>query len=166
MKTHVACTLVLMMTSLLHAETPAIQTFLAPCTAVEAAARPFFSARSIVLLPQPNCPGCFIGKTTDLHDANGKRVATGQAMHLYMEPTKQKSKPVTWFAHSSMDTVAHLTLREENSLCHASLIFHYSWYTAQFLVIVPVDGDPESRPSNLRLEREYLDDLSKHLPAP
>jgi hypothetical protein len=163
MKTHVACTLVLMITSLARAETPALQTFSAPCSAVEATALPFLSARSLVLLPQPNCPGCFIGKTSDLHDAANKKVSTTHALHAYMEPIKRKSNPLAWYAHSSMDTVAHLTFLDVGSTCQTSLIFHYGWYGAQFIVIMPVDGDPESRPSNLRLEKEYLDEMAKHI---
>ena len=157
MNPHAACTLVLMIAPLLSAETSALQTYPTPCSAVEAAALPFFSARSLTLLPQPNCPGCFIGKTSDLHDATGKKVTTRQAMHLYMAPPpKRKSNPIVWHAHSSLDTVAYLTLHEENSACHASLVFHYGWYEAQFLVVMPVDGNTDFRPSNLRLEAVYL----------
>jgi hypothetical protein len=164
MKPHVACTLVLMIAPLLSAETPALQTYPAPCSAVEAAALPFFSTRSLTLLPQPNCSGCFIGKTSDLYDAIGKKVTTNQAIHLYMAPSaKRKSNPIVWHAHSSLDTVAHLTLHEENSACHASLVFHYGWYDAQFLVAMPVNGDTDFRPSNLRLETEYLNEIAKHL---
>src|SRR5271154_3210474 len=159
MKTHVACTLVLMITSLACAENPALQTFPAPCSAVEATALPFFSTRSLTLMPQPNCLGCFIGKTSDLHDAANKKVSTTHALHAYMEPSKRKSNPLAWYAHSSMDTVAHLTFLDVGSTCQASLIFHYGWYGAQFILIMPVDGDSESRPSNLRLEKEYLDEI-------
>ncbi len=32
-----------------------------------------------------------------------------------------------------------------------------------FLVAVSVDGDPASRPSNLRLEKEYLEAIAEHV---
>jgi hypothetical protein len=162
MKTQAACTLVLMMISVMHAETPALHVFPAPCSAVETTAFPFFSGKSLPLSPQNNCPGCFIGKTSTLYDTAGKKVGTTRAMHLYMEPTTRRSNPIVWYEHSSMNTVAHLALREESSTCHVSLLFSYGWYGAQFIVFVPVDGDPESRPSNLRLEKEYLDEIAKH----
>jgi len=149
--------------SALHAETPATQTFPAACSIVEHAAFPFFSARSIVLLPQPDCQGCFIGKTSDLHDSVNKKVSTSRAMHAYMEPTTRKSNPIVWYAHSSMDTVAHLTLQLTGDSCRVSLLFNYSWYGAQFIVVMPVDCDPESRPSNLRLEHEYLAAMTKQI---
>jgi hypothetical protein len=147
---------ILLSVSALHAETPATQTFPAACSIVEHAALPFFSARSIVLIPQSDCQGCFIGKTSDLHDAVNKKVSTSRAMHIYMEPTTRKSNPIVWYAHSSMDTVARLTLKATGDSCQVGLLFNYSWYGAQFIVVMPVDGDPESRPSNLRLEHEYL----------
>lgn len=147
----------------LHAETPATQTFPAACSIVEHAALPFFSARSIVLMRHSECQGCFIGKTSDLHDAANKKVSTSRAMHAYMERTTRKSNPIVWYAHSSLDTVAHLTLQPNGDSCQASLLFNYSWYGAQFIIVMPVDGDPESRPSNLRLEHEYLAAMTKQI---
>jgi hypothetical protein len=148
----------------LQTEIPATLTYPTSCSSIQAAALPFFSARGISLLAQPNCPGCLIGKTSDLHDAANKKISTTHAMHTYMQPTVRKSNPLVWYTHSSMDAVAHLTLLDVGSTCQASLIFHYSWYGAQMIVVMPVDGDSESRPSNLRLEKEYLDEIAKHLP--
>jgi hypothetical protein len=81
-----------------------------------------------------------------------------------MQPTKRKSNPIVWYAHSSIDTIARLTLNPEGPSCRATLLFTYSWYGAQFFIVVPVDGDPESRPSNLQLENLYLDRLAKLTP--
>ena len=163
MKSLAARAIFLLTAASLHAEIPAIQTYPAPCSVVEHAALPFFSTRSLSLMPQPNCLGCFIGKTSDLHDAANKKVSTTHALHAYMEPSRRKSNPLAWYAHSSMDTVAHLTFLDVVSTCQTSLIFHYGWYGAQFIVIMPVDGDPESRPSNLRLEKEYLDAIAARI---
>ncbi len=156
----------LLLTPLLTAQppVPATRTLPIPCVAAESAARPFFSQRSFVLLPEVNCSTCFIAKTSDLHDDAGHRVSASRAMHLYIQPTRQKSNPIVWHAHSSIDTLARLTLTPEANGCRATLLFTYTWYGAQFLTLIPVDGDNETRPSNLRLENLYLDQLAKITP--
>jgi hypothetical protein len=154
-------TIIFLLIPLLHAETAAILTIPASCPATQSAARPFFSQRSLILIPDPICPTCFTAKTSDLHDANAKRVPASRAMRLYMQPTTNKSNPITWYAHSHIDTTAQLSLNPEGTGCRAALLFHFSWYTAQFVTVFPVDGDTESRPSNLHLEKLYLDELAK-----
>jgi hypothetical protein len=158
----------LLLTPLLTAQppVPATRTLPLPCAAAESAARPFFSQRSFVLLPEVNCPTCFIAKTSDLHDEAGHRVSTSRAMHLYIQPTSRKSNAVVWYAHSSIDTLARLTLTPDGNACRATLLFTYTWYEAKFLTVVPANGEDETRPSNLRLENLYLDQLAKITPPP
>jgi hypothetical protein len=120
----------------------------------------------LVLIPEAACPACFVSKTSDLHDADGRRLSAAAAMHRYMQPARRRSNPIVWYAHSSLDTVARLTLSPEDRSCRATLLFTFSWYGAQFFVVIPVDGDSESRPSNLRLEELYLDRLAKSIVPP
>jgi hypothetical protein len=157
----------LLLTSLLNAQppVPATRTLPIPCATAESVARPFFSQRSFVLLPEVNCPTCFIAKTSDLYDDTNHRVSASRLMHLYIQPTKQrKSNPIVWYAHSSVDTLARLTLTPDGNACGVSLLFTYHWYAAQFLTVIPVSGIDETRPSNLRLENLYLDRLVKITP--
>jgi hypothetical protein len=157
----------LLLTPILYAQPPipASRTLPIPCAAAESAARPFFSQRSFVLLPEVNCPTCFISKTSDLHDDANHHVSASRLMHLYIQPTKQrKSNPIVWYAHSSVDAIARLTLTPEGNACHVTLLFTYNWYAAQFLTVIPAGGLDETRPSNLYLENLYLDQLAKITP--
>jgi hypothetical protein len=157
----------LLLTTLLHAQTPipATRTLPIPCVTVESIARPFFSQRSFVLLPEVNCPTCFISKTSDLHDDANHHVSASRLMHLYIQPTRQrKSNPIVWYAHSSVDALARLTLTPEGNACRVTLLFTYNWYAAQFLTVIPAGGVDETRPSNLHLENLYLDQLAKITP--
>ena len=86
----------LLLTTLLHAQTPApaTRTLPIPCPTVESIARPFFSQRSFILLPEVNCPTCFISKTSDLHDDANHHVSASRLMHLYIQPDQaEKVEP-------------------------------------------------------------------------
>jgi hypothetical protein len=157
----------LLLTSLLNAQPPlpATRTLPIPCATAESVARPFFSQRSLILLPEVNCPTCFIAKTSDLYDDANHHVSASRLMHSYIQPTKQrKSNPIVWYAHSSVDAIAHLTLTPDGNACRVTLLFTYHWYAAQFLTVIPTSGVDETRPSNLRLENLYLDQLAKITP--
>jgi hypothetical protein len=161
--------ILLLLTPFLHAQppVPATHTLPVPCATAESIARPFFSQRSFVLLPEVDCPTCFIAKTSDLYDDANHRVSASRLMHLYIQPTRQrKSNPIVWYAHSSVDTLARLTLTPDGNACRVTLLFTYNWYGAEFLTVIPVSGRDETRPSNLRLENLYLDHLAKITPPP
>ena len=87
-------------------------------------------------------------------------------MHRYMSIGHEQDTPGAWYVHSHLTTAGELILTPESQGCRAQLLFHFSWYATEFLVIVPVDGDPATRPSNLRLEDEYLTALAKVSAAP
>lgn len=142
---------------------PAQREFPMRCAAVEQPALEFFQQRGLALAPGKTCSFCFAGETLHLRDAKGKNMSGSKAMRDDMEPTVRRSNPIVWYAHSKITTSAHLNLRPTGSGCSVSLLFDYAWYGAQFVLVMPVDGDPESRPSNLRLENEYLDTLASLL---
>ncbi len=156
----------LLLTTFLTAQqpVPATRTLPISCADALSVARPFFTQRSLVLLPDVTCSTCLVAMTSDLHDDAGHRVSASHALHLYIQPTRQKSSSIIWHAHSGIDTLARLTLTPNGGACRITLLFTYTWYEARFLTVIPVTAEDESRPSNLRLENLYFDKLAKITP--
>lgn len=161
----------LLSTALLPAQTSVSNNFPQPCADVESAALALFEHNRLPLSPDPACPLCFAAKSEHLRDAAGHPVrSTGLAIRRYMDTSRDaRDIPGSWYVHRGLTTRANLRLVPEppgspvSPGCTAHLLFHYSWYATEILVILPVDGDPAARPSNLRLEHEYLDRIATNL---
>lgn len=166
--------------ALLHGQTPVSHSFPQTCADVQSAALALFQHNGLPLSPDPACPLCFTGKTEHLKDAASHTVrSTGLAMKRYMDTSRDgRDIPGAWHVHRGLTTSANLRLLQQSpdpqdpqdppgsagsAGCTAHLLFHYSWYATEILVILPVDGDPASRPSNLRLEHEYLDRIASNV---
>jgi len=129
-----------------------------PCSELQTAAVTFFEHDGFTLHADSSCGDCFSGETEHLRDARGHHLSTHATLKRYMD-TSGDGKDVfgAWYVHRGLDTTAKLVLRPTREYgCAASLRFSYFWYAMEFLVVVPFDGDKASRPSNLRLENEYL----------
>jgi hypothetical protein len=137
------------------------------CSELQPAAIKWFQHNGLVLFPDPSCPNCFIGKTAHIADTKGHTISTHTALKRYMDTSHDgKDIPGAWHLHIGLDTVAKLKFEPAiQNTCTAHLLFLYSWYATEFLVAVPVDGDPASRPSNLLLEKEYLEAIAQNVPA-
>ncbi|HWW22348.1 MAG TPA: hypothetical protein VNY78_00540 [Edaphobacter sp.] len=144
----------------------ATKVFDAPCSEVKPVAITFFQHNGLILNPEVSCENCLIGTTGHLEDARGHVLSTHAAIKRYMDTSKDgKDIFGAWHIHTDLETTAKLTLQPtHDNVCTAKLLFFYSWYATEFLVAVPVDGDKASRPSNLRLETEYLQAIAAQLP--
>jgi len=134
------------------------------CPAVKPVALAYFEDHQFQVAPDTRCSECFHLKTTHLRDAdNHKLFSSNAVIHKYMDTSKDGRDVFgSWYVHSGMSIAGDLRLYPESGGCKAQLLFKYSWYATEFLVAIPVDGDPASRPSNLRLEHEYLNAVAKH----
>ncbi len=155
----------LLIATALHAETSASHSFPQPCPELQSAALALFQHNGLPLTPDPACPLCFTGKTEHLKDAAGHPVHGARtAIKRYMDTSRDgRNIPGAWLVHRDLTTTANLRLEQTATACTGHLLFGYSWYATEILVILPVDGDPASRPSNLRLEHEYLDQITKEV---
>jgi hypothetical protein len=145
---------------------PASREITASCAEVNTAARTLFQERGFTTSPDSACPQCLTLTTKHLHDPRGHSLWNVRTvMHRYMRLSQEKDVWGAWYAHTQLKTDGKLRLNPTPQGCRAQLLFEYGWYAAEFLVIVPVDGDPASRPSNLKLETEYLDAIAQQIAA-
>jgi hypothetical protein len=144
----------------------ATRSFALPCSELKPAAISFFQRNGLILNPDTACDGCFIGATNHPQDPRGHGISAHTALKHYTEDASRGGKDVVgaWYVHTGLTTTAKLKLQPAGEgSCQASLLFFYLWYATEFIVAMPVDGDPASRPSNLRLENEYLQALADKL---
>jgi hypothetical protein len=143
----------------------ATRPFSAPCSEVSPASLIYFRHNGLVLNPDSTCKDCFIGETAHLTDTHGHSISAHSALKHYMD-TSHDGKDVfgAWYVHTQLKTIAKLRFEPAaQDTCIAHLLFVYSWYATEFLVAVPFDGDYASRPSNLRLEKEYLAAIAQNI---
>ena len=158
-------------TSTLAQQTLASRSFNQPCNRVQAAAVSYIQRTGLALYPDITCDHCFIGTTEYLHDPQGHEVSTKTALKLYINPANSKEPVGTWSIPFGLVTTAKLSFQQTQSTpqtqptCTAHLLFFFSWYTSKFIGAMPHPGDQLSRPSNLRLETEYLDAIAGSIPS-
>ena len=140
---------------------PAARTIPGTCAETSTAAAQTFHDRGFEVSASTVCPGCLSLRTTDLRDPHGHRLDVRAVMRRLVTIGHEQDVPGAWYVHSHLTTTGELTLHSEANGCRAQLLFHYAWYATEFLVIVPVDGDAATRPSNLALEGDYLRELAK-----
>ena len=136
------------------------------CEIIRPAAQALLEKRGFTVVAD-KCVDCLLLQSKHLQTPNGHRVLlTETAIERYMDTSGDgKLPPGSWIAHSPLKTAGEMRLQQISGQCNVQLLFRYSWYAGQFLIIFPVDGDPASRPSNLRLEREYLAAIAAHTGA-
>jgi hypothetical protein len=147
---------------------PATKSLAVNCSSAKPVALAYFEQHGFQVAPTPDCSDCFLLKTTHLRNAQNHRFfSTNTVVRRYAD-TSHDGKDIfgAWYVHSGMNVLGNFRLRPEINGCKAELLFHYSWYATEFLIAMPVDGDPASRPSNLKLEREYLTNLAKQAAKP
>jgi hypothetical protein len=129
-----------------------------PCTEVKTVATELFR-RNELILNMDNCEGCMTGTTGHLEDARGHAISTRAALKHYTDNTKTGGGAAgTWHVRSGLQATAKLRLEANGaSACTVSLLFYYLWYADEFRGLLPTDTYQASRPSNLQLEKEYLE---------
>lgn len=156
----------LLLSAPVAAEEPASRTFAASCADVRPVALAKLKERGFDVAPSPACPDCYHLQSRRLQDADGHALASVRTMmNRYMTVHDSRDTPGAWYVHSGLTTRGDLRLAPAGNGCRAQLLFHYTWYATEFLVVVPVDGDPASRPSNLKLESQYLDRIAQQIAA-
>ncbi|HWZ52545.1 MAG TPA: hypothetical protein VNW54_13880 [Granulicella sp.] len=115
---------------------------------VKSARRP--TERGFKVAPNPACPDCYRLHSDHLQDADGHALANVRTvMHRYMTLHEGPDIPGAWYVHTGLTTRGELRLAatDTDKGCRAQLLFHYGWYATEFLVVVPVDGDPARGPA-------------------
>ncbi len=129
----------------------------APCSKVAPIAQEKFTANGFTIMPESRCHFCYQLRAIRLKDSEGHTISNvRKAMHRYMSAGKEQDAAGAWYVHSGLMAGGELQFSDTKGSCEAQLLFHYSWYATEFLVFIPVDGDPATRPSNLMLEQAYL----------
>jgi len=146
---------------------PAVyHTFAHTCDAVKPVALAYFNSRQMALAPSSSCDSCYQGTTIHLHDSEGHRLFSNRKV-IEQNTTRnlkyETSGPVKQIVHVNLRTDSTLQLLPIGNTCQASLRFRYSWYGAELILGLPVDGDPSSAPSNGKLETAYLNALQQQL---
>lgn len=144
---------------------PATQHLASSCTVAAVAATSLFRSHGFEVTPDKTCPNCLALETTHLHDLQGHSLTKVRTvMHRYMNIGREHDIFGAWYLHTRLTTNGNLTLTPDAQGCRARLLFQYTWYATEFLVLFPIDGDPASRPSNLKLEADYLAALAQAKP--
>lgn len=132
-----------------------------PCPEVKTVAAELFR-RNELILNADNCEGCMTGTTGHLEDARGHALSTRSVLKRYTDNTKTGGGAAgTWHVRSGLQATAKLRLEANGErACTASLLFYYLWYANEFRGLMPGDSYQASRPSNLQLEKEYLEAIA------
>lgn len=130
----------------------------ARCSRVEQIAQGYLTERGF----RRACPTCQGLETRRLEDADGRRIRGVEGiLARYVEPSPHYKRSFgVWMAHTEPTTKAQVAFHTVPQGCDARLRFVYGWYSTEWLLLIPVDGDPESRASNLLLENSYLERIA------
>ena len=141
------------------------EVFASSCATVRVKAEAFLQERHWRIDPPDACASCIQASTPTLRDADGHRLVSrgGIVRHYTTKADYVKPPGPAWIVHSAIHVTAKLHLEPVPAACKADLLFQYTWYGAELILGLPVDGDPDSGPSNGRLEREYLERLGHEL---
>jgi len=135
------------------------------CATVRGSAEGFLNKLGAHLEPVSGRPDT-LSFSLPFRDAEGRRIGRRKAMKKYMGPERFPGDHVYfpwWVAARSKQMKGIMHVAETPEGCEARLEHHYEWYDMLFLLFFPVDGDPAGRPSNNRLESEYLDEIGRLL---
>ena len=132
------------------------------CERVLPIAFQMFEKRDLPLHRTATCAGCLEGSTAKLHDVAGNPVSATTAYRRYVvRKYFPHSNILRWYTEREFHSVAHLTATQDGTSCKISLVFNFDFYGIELIAGLPVDGDRIEGQSNLRLESEYLEYLTK-----